>query len=80
MAIIALTVAVPAVAYFLGPLRRKPGAEGEGATFQDVGPLSDIPVGQWRLLSVDMVHQDGWKKTHVKHAATRANEREKVPR
>jgi Rieske Fe-S protein len=68
MAIIALTVAIPAVAYFLGPLRRKPGMEEAGTTFLDVGPLSDIPVGQWRLLSVEMVHADGWKKTRVKHA------------
>ena len=69
MAIIGLAVAIPAVAYFVGPLRRKTGVQGAGPTFQDVGPLTDIPVGQWRLLSVEMVHEDGWKKTRVKHAA-----------
>jgi Rieske Fe-S protein len=68
MAIIGLAVATPAVAYFLGPLRRKSGTQGAGPAFQDAGPLADIPVGQWRLLSVEMVHQDGWKKTRVKHA------------
>ena len=68
LTIIALAVAIPAVAYFLGPLRRKPGQEGADATFLDVGPLSDMPLGQWRLLSLEMVHEDGWKKTRVRHA------------
>jgi Rieske Fe-S protein len=68
MTVIGLVVAIPALAYFLGPLRRKAGVGGAAAPFQDAGPLSDIPVGEWRLLSVDMVHQDGWKKTRVKHA------------
>jgi Rieske Fe-S protein len=68
MTFIGLAVAFPAVAYFLGPLLRKPGMRGAGPTSQDAGPLSDIPVGQWRLLSVEMVHVDGWKKTRAKHA------------
>src|SRR6516225_2680911 len=68
MAIIALAVALPAVAYFVGPLRRKPGEEGAGATFLDVGSLSGVPVREWRLLSLELVHEDGWKKTRVKHA------------
>jgi Rieske Fe-S protein len=66
MAVIALLVAIPAVGYFLGPLRRRTGAEG--AAFQDAGPLADIPVGQWRLLSLEMVHADGWRRTRVRHA------------
>jgi Rieske Fe-S protein len=68
LAAIGLLVAVPAVGYFFGPLRRKPGAEGAGPTFQDAGPLSDVPLGQWRLLSLELVHQDGWNKTRVRHA------------
>jgi Rieske Fe-S protein len=68
MAAIGLLVAVPAVRYFFAPFRRKTEAEEDGAAFQDAGPLSDIPVGQWRLLSIEMVRQDGWRKTRVKHA------------
>jgi menaquinol-cytochrome c reductase iron-sulfur subunit len=65
MALIGLLVAIPALGYFLGPLRRK--AEG-GAAFQDIGPLSDIPVKRWSLLSLEIVQADGWKKTRVQHA------------
>lgn len=67
MAILGLIVAVPALGYFFAPLRRRSGTEG-GATFQEVGPVSDIPMDQWKLLSVEMVNQDGWRKTSVKHA------------
>jgi Rieske Fe-S protein len=68
MAAIGLIVAVPALGYFLAPLRRKAEAEGAGATFHDAGPLSDIPVGQWRLLALETSDEDGWKKTRVRHA------------
>jgi Rieske Fe-S protein len=68
LAVISLLVAVPAVGYFLGPLRRRGGKNGAGAAFQDAGPVSDLPVGQWRLLSLEMVQEDGWKKTRVRHA------------
>jgi menaquinol-cytochrome c reductase iron-sulfur subunit len=68
LAIIGVIVAIPALLYFFGPLRRKSGTDGAVTTFLDVGPLSDIPVGAWQLRSVDMVHEDGWKKTRVKHA------------
>jgi menaquinol-cytochrome c reductase iron-sulfur subunit len=66
--VIGILVAVPAVAYFLGPLRRKSEDAGTGAAFQDAGPLSDIPLRQWRLVTVESVHQDGWKKTRERHA------------
>jgi Rieske Fe-S protein len=61
-------VAIPAVGYFLSPIRRRSDTEGLDAAFHDAGLLSDIPVGEWRLLSLEMTHQDGWKKTRVKHA------------
>src|ERR1700722_12111454 len=68
MGVIGLIVAIPAVAYFLGPLRRNSGTKTGGPAFVDVGALSDIPVGQWRLLSLEMVQEDGWRKTPVRHA------------
>ena len=68
LAVIGLLVAIPAVGYFLSPLLRRSGAEESGAAFQDVGPVSDLKVGQWRLLSLETVHQDGWKKTRARHS------------
>lgn len=68
MAVIGLMVAIPALGYFLAPLRRKSGTEGAGPAFLDVGPVADIPVGEWRLLSLEMIHEDGWRKTRVRHA------------
>jgi Rieske Fe-S protein len=65
MLALALLVAIPAVAYFLGPLRRRSGG---GLDFQDVGPVADIPQGEWRLLTLETVHADGWKQTRVRHA------------
>jgi hypothetical protein len=65
MALIGVLVAIPAAGYFFGPLRRKSGSDGSDVSFQDAGPLSDIPLGQWRLVSVEMVHADGWKRTRV---------------
>jgi len=66
MALIGLMVAIPGLGYFFGPLRGR--SESEGTTFQDAGPLSDIPVGHWQLLSLETVRQDGWKRTRVRHA------------
>jgi Rieske Fe-S protein len=68
MMAIGLMVSVPALGYFLAPLRRKGAGEEAGSAFQDAGPVADLPVGQWRLLSLDVVQEDGWKKTRVRHA------------
>lgn len=66
LAVLGLIVAIPAVGYFLAPLRRKTGAAG--ASFQDVGPVADIPLGEWRLVTLEMTHDDGWKKMRFRHA------------
>jgi Rieske Fe-S protein len=68
IASIGLVVAIPAVGYVLAPLRRKQGAGGGESDFLDAGPVSDIPMGGWRLLTLDVVHEDGWKKARVRHA------------
>jgi Rieske Fe-S protein len=66
MAVIGMLVAIPALGYFLAPLRRR--TEGSGPTFADAGPLSDIPMHQWKLHSLELVTQNGWKKTRVRQA------------
>jgi menaquinol-cytochrome c reductase iron-sulfur subunit len=67
MCMLALLVAVPAFAYFVAPLRRRGIGDG-GPTFTDAGPLADIPIGQWRLVPLELVTADGWKKTRVRQA------------
>jgi menaquinol-cytochrome c reductase iron-sulfur subunit len=68
MAIIGALVAAPALAYFFAPLRRRPGTEDGGPAFTDAGPLADIPIGQWRLVPLELVTADGWRKTRVRQA------------
>jgi menaquinol-cytochrome c reductase iron-sulfur subunit len=68
MGLLALVVAFPAVAYFLAPLRKKSGVGGSEPGFQDVGPIADLPSGEWRLVSLEVVQADGWKKSRVRHA------------
>jgi Rieske Fe-S protein len=68
IAVLGLLVAIPAIGYLIGPLRRKSGAGGDEAGFRDVGPLSDIPLGQWHLLSLEVVHSDGWRQSRLRHA------------
>jgi menaquinol-cytochrome c reductase iron-sulfur subunit len=62
-----LLVAIPAVAYFLAPLWARRGTDQEGG-FVDAGPLADLPAGQWRLVTLEVRHRDGWKQSLVRHA------------
>jgi Rieske Fe-S protein len=68
MGLLALLLAVPALAYLAAPLwgRRENGEPG--ANFVDVGPIAELPVGQWQLRAVELVRADGWKKTRTRHA------------
>jgi Rieske Fe-S protein len=68
LAAIGILVAIPALGFFFAPLRRKQGNGGDGAVFVDAGRLADLRPGEWRLLTVEMTQQDGWKKTAVRHA------------
>jgi Rieske Fe-S protein len=64
LALLGLLIGIPVIGYFLAPLRRKSGA---GVNFTDAGPLADLPVGEWRLRTLEIVQEDGWKKSRVKH-------------
>lgn len=68
IAAIGLIVAIPGVGYVFAPLRRRGSSQGVRPGLSDAGPLSDIPIGEWRFQSVEVVHQDGWKKARVRHA------------
>lgn len=67
LAVLGLLVAVPAVGYFCAPLRRRQG-EGGGAGFVDVGPVADLPAGEWSLRTLEVVQRDGWKQSRTRRA------------
>ena len=64
--VIAGLLAIPAVVYTWAPLRRRREAEEPGTAFVDLGTVSDLPVGQWRLLTLEVVSADGWEKTRTR--------------
>jgi menaquinol-cytochrome c reductase iron-sulfur subunit len=67
-AVLGLLVAVPAVGYVCAPLRRRRKAEGAGAGFVDVGPVADLPAGEWSLRTLEVVQDDGWKQTRARRS------------
>jgi menaquinol-cytochrome c reductase iron-sulfur subunit len=68
MAVIGLLLAIPVFGYMSSPfLRKRRGGSGK-ASYVELGPLNDLPVGEWRLLSLDVVRQDGWEKARQRHA------------
>jgi Rieske Fe-S protein len=78
LAAIGLLMAIPAVRFLWSPLRAT-DESGAGPTFLDAGPLADIKPGEWRLVTVERTHKDGWKTSKVRHAVwvRRAGEGEK---
>ena len=76
LAVIGLLMLVPTVRYFLAPLWRTHVGEGGQPDFADVCKVADLPIGEWRLLSLEMVHEDGWRKSKVRHAIWVRRQRE----
>ncbi len=68
IAVIAILVAIPALGYVLTPLRRSSRAKSGETPFSDAGLLADYPAGQWRLVTLEIVQEDGWRKTRVRHS------------
>ena len=69
LAVLGLLVAVPAIAYVCGPLRRRPQGAGPGGGFVDVGPVAELPPGEWTLRTVTLDQEDAWKKEgQVRHS------------
>jgi menaquinol-cytochrome c reductase iron-sulfur subunit len=59
-------IGAPVLAFITSPLRKRGGPEGEadaGAAFADAGPLDAVPAGQWKLIPIEIVRQDGWAKS-----------------
>jgi len=69
LAAIGLLLAAPAIAYVWVPLRRRGTAASTEEGFADAGAIADLPVGQWRLVTIDVVRRDGWQqKARTQHA------------
>jgi quinol---cytochrome c reductase iron-sulfur subunit, bacillus type len=68
MGLLGLLLAVPALAYLAAPLWRRRPSEDASAVFVDLGPVAEIPAGQWQLRGLEVVRADGWKKTRTRHA------------
>ena len=68
LAIIGLLLAIPVFGYMSAPFLRKPRGESGETSYVELGPLNNLPVGEWRLLSLDVVRQDGWEKDKQRHA------------
>jgi menaquinol-cytochrome c reductase iron-sulfur subunit len=67
LAALGLLIAVPSLLYLGAPLRRRrPGGTEPGLV--DAGPVADLPAGEWQLRAIEVVQQDGWKKSRVRHA------------
>ncbi|HMF11084.1 MAG TPA: hypothetical protein VKE94_02230, partial [Gemmataceae bacterium] len=47
LTVIGLLLAVPAIAYFWAPLRKRREAEPLDEGFADAGSVADLPDGQW---------------------------------
>ena len=68
LAVLGLLVAIPAVAYVVAPLRRRRG-DGAGAPMLDLGPLADLPPGQWHLRTVEVPRAGGWTRPQGRQGA-----------
>lgn len=80
MTVLGLVLAVPALGYAFAPLRRRRGVRDSEAAFEDLGPVGGIPAGEWRLLPLEFVHQDGWEKVRVRHSVWVRREGKSVER
>lgn len=68
LALIGLITATPAVAYILAPLRRKRRGVTSTPKFEAVAAIADLPIGQWKLLPLEVVEQDAWEQRKTPHS------------
>jgi menaquinol-cytochrome c reductase iron-sulfur subunit len=68
LGVIGLAGAIPVFRYVGAPLRRKGGISEKTDSFVDLGPVDELPMREWRLVPLEMVHRDGWEKVRQQHA------------
>ena len=69
VALIGQILAVAAIGYIWAPLVRNVDADNAGDGFADSGALTDLPLGQWRLVTLEVVRRGGREqKARARHA------------
>ena len=69
IALIGAILTVPAIAYIWAPFRRRGVGDGLEEGLADAGAVADLPVGEWRLVTIEVVRRDGWQqKARTQHA------------
>ncbi len=68
LAVIGLLLAIPVFGYMSAPFLRKRRGGSGGTAYVELGPINDLSVGEWRLLSLEVVREDGWEKARQRHA------------
>lgn len=68
-ALIGACIAIPAVAYVFSPIRRWSSNKRTEGGYQNVGPLAQLPVDHWHLVSLQVTRRDGWEESRVQHGA-----------
>jgi Rieske Fe-S protein len=58
---------VPALGYIFAPLRRRGSGQAEEGFF-DAGSWSELAEGTPQLVTIEMMHQDGWIQSKVRHS------------
>jgi Rieske Fe-S protein len=66
LGVIGLCLAAPAIAYVASPLWKRRRTAGPDAEFADAGALADLPVGDWRAVTLEVVRRDGWETTRTR--------------
>jgi menaquinol-cytochrome c reductase iron-sulfur subunit len=69
MSLLGLVLAAPGIAYILSPLWKKREEDTPGSAFVDGGPVADLPVDNWTLLTVAVIRRDGWETTTTNRSA-----------
>ncbi len=69
-----ISIVAAAFPYVVAPLASRRNERETEVEFQDLGPVQSLPIGTWRLIPLELVHEDGWQQRRVRHAVwVRAN-------
>ncbi len=66
LAVLGGLIVAPAVAFITSPLRKRLNPAESG--FADAGAVDGLVMGQWALLPIEILRQDGWSKEHQRRS------------
>jgi Rieske Fe-S protein len=67
LSVVGMLGAVPVFRYVGYPLRRRGGSSSTEQSFVDVAAVADLPLDEWRLVPLEIVHRDGWEAVRRQH-------------